>query len=97
MKILDNQSFDDFIHNEKVIVTFSASWCGPCKMMAPLLEKVESSNEGRVAKVDVDSSSDLAAKYSIKSIPTTLVFVKGVLESKKVGLLKEDEIKALLN
>ena len=97
MTILNNQTFDEFVNNEKSVVTFSAEWCGPCKAMTPLLEKVENSYQGRVAKVDVDASSEISAKYNIRSIPTTLVFLNGEVVDKKVGSLREDEIIALLN
>ena len=97
MTILNDQTFDQFINNGKVTVTFSAEWCGPCKAMTPILEKIETSHEGRVAKVDVDASSEISAKYNIRSIPTTLVFLNGEVVDKKVGGLGVDEIIALLN
>ena len=97
MTILTKDSFDEFISGDRVLVTFSAAWCGPCRMMAPLLEKAETTNQGRVAKVDVDDSSEIAAKFGIRSIPTTVIFSKGEAVEKKVGLLKENDIIALLN
>lgn len=97
MTILNEQTFDDFISSDKVVVNFSAAWCGPCRMMAPLLEELESKNPGKIAKVDVDTSSVIAAKYGIKSIPTTLVFEKGILIDKKTGVLKESDITTMLN
>jgi thioredoxin 1 len=66
-------------------------------MMAPLLEESETKNPGKIAKVDVDASSAIAAKYSIKNIPTTLVFEKGILIDKKIGVLKESDITTMLN
>lgn len=97
MTILNEQTFDDFIANDKVVVSFSAQWCGPCKMMTPLLEQLETKNPGKIAKVDVDTSSPIAAKYNIRSIPATLVFEKGILVDKKIGVLKESDITAMLN
>ena len=96
MTILNEQTFSEFIANDKVVVTFSAAWCGPCKLMAPILEKLDSETK-KVAKVDVDSSSEIAAKYNIKNIPTSIVFEKGQPIDKKVGILKESEILNLLN
>lgn len=98
MTILTEETFDNFIANQqKVAITFSATWCGPCKLMTPILERVETNNTGRVGKVDVDESSSIAAKYSIRSIPTTVVFENGLLVDKKVGVLSETDVTALLN
>ena len=84
--------YDEAIKSsEKVIVEFSADWCGPCKIMKPILERV--SEKGiAVFDVDVDEEIDLATKFSIRNIPTTFYYKNGELIAKSVGVQMEDKI-----
>ncbi len=84
--------------NQKIILDFYAQWCGPCKMLAPILEKVASQNKDwTICKIDIDKLSDLAAKFAIQAVPT-LVFIKDkkVLET-AVGFQPDVTIQKIIN
>lgn len=86
MELISENEFNEFINNDCVLVDFYATWCGPCKMMGPVLEELSSSrSEVKVAKVDVDKLQPLAQKYGVMSIPTLLLFKNGSLVDKKIG------------
>lgn len=80
-----------------VVVDFWATWCGPCKMFAPVLEDFAKSYEGRVkvVKVDVDAEAALAMEYQIMSVPTVMVFQNGKKTQTSIGVIGKDELAAL--
>lgn len=81
-----------------VLVDFWAEWCGPCKMIAPVLEELSKEYEGRltIAKVDVDANRSQAEKYNVRGIPTLMLFSEGEVQATKVGALNKSQLAAFL-
>jgi thioredoxin 1 len=85
---LTDANFDQVVNSEKpVLVDFWAEWCGPCKMIGPLVEELAGDYDGKavVAKLNVDENPQTTAKFGVRSIPTLLVFKKGQIVDKQVG------------
>ncbi|CAM4036168.1 thioredoxin [Flavobacterium antarcticum] len=88
--------------DKPVVVDFWAAWCGPCKMLGPVIDEVSTDYEGKavVAKIDVDANQEFAAKYGVRNIPTVLVFHNGEVVGRQVGVSPKkaytDAIDALL-
>ena len=91
---LEKENFKELI-NEKILVDFYANWCGPCKMLAPELERVESNI--KVIKVDVDEFEELAREYGVMSIPTLILFEEGKEVKRTIGFMDKDKIQNFLN
>ena len=88
-----SKNFDEFIAEGVVVVDFFATWCGPCKMLAPILDKVAGDMpQVKFGKVDVDRAMDLARRFGIRSIPDVLIFKDGVQVDHMLGLRDEEEI-----
>ncbi len=89
--------FNELLKNENVIVDFFATWCGPCRMIAPLLEEIdEDYPEISIGKVDVDDLSELAAHYSIASIPTLMFIKNGKIVYEQVGFVPKNNLERLI-
>ena len=87
------EDFEPMINSSKILVDFYAEWCGPCKMLGPILEQV---NEIDVLKINVDEFPNLAAKFGVMSIPTLILFVEGKEIKKEIGFKNLDEIKKMI-
>ncbi len=87
ISIIENDNMEKVNASDYAVVDFFATWCGPCKMLAPVMEELSEELAGQVDffKADVDANPELAAKYQIMSIPSVFVFKKGELADKMVG------------
>ncbi len=97
---INTEKFDELIAGETpVVCDFYADWCGPCKMMLPIVEELSNEFEGKitVAKVDVDNNQGTAAKFGIRNIPTILFFKGGAVVDKQVGAVPKASLVEKIN
>ena len=86
MQTTNNENFEkDVLQEEMILVDFSADWCGPCRMMLPLLEEIQQETSIKIIKVNIDECPDIAAKYDVMSIPTLILFKNGEKVSSNIG------------
>ena len=95
MKHLTDKNFSDETKSGVVLVDFHANWCGPCRMLAPVLEQVAKDIKGKavIGKVDIDAEQETATKFQITSVPTMILFKDGKEVNRLVGLRNADAIK----
>ena len=94
------ENFNDIINSEQLtLVDFFATWCGPCKMMHPVLEqlKAELGDSIRIIKIDVDKNNGLAMNYRVQSVPTLMLFRKGEMLWRQSGALRLNDLKAIVS
>ncbi len=92
-------TFQEIIHQDKpVLVDFFATWCGPCKMQAPILEEVKKrvGDAAAIIKIDVDKNKPVAAAYQIQGVPTLMLFKKGEIVWRRSGVSQANELEKLL-
>ena len=97
--VVDNNEFKSEIESGITVVDFFATWCGPCKMLAPVLEGLAGEMEGKAKfiKVDIDQSLDLANQFQISSVPTMVIFKNGEKVNQLVGFLPKEKIQEAIN
>ncbi|MBO4374506.1 MAG: thioredoxin [Lachnospiraceae bacterium] len=99
VKVINAAQFDEVKNADVAVVDFSAQWCGPCKMMAPVLEEISGQYEGKVEffNMDVDENQEIAASYMINSIPNLILFKKGEKVSDSIGFKPGEALKAWID
>ena len=95
---LNESNFAAETKSGTVLVDFWATWCGPCRMQAPILEELDAKigDKAKICKVDVDEEPTIAGRFGVSSIPTLIVFKDGKIADKRVGVTGADELEAML-
>ncbi|RCS58078.1 thioredoxin TrxA [Parvibium lacunae] len=101
IKYISDASFDDDVlkADQAVLVDYWAEWCGPCKMIAPILDEIANDYAGKlvVAKMNVDENQEVPAKFGIRGIPTLMLFKNGAVVATKVGAMSKSQLTAFLD
>lgn len=101
MMTANTENFDQVVlgSEQPVLVDFFATWCGPCKMLTPVLEELAKAYEGRakIVKVDVDESPELAAKYGVSAVPSLKLFQKGEVQQQAMGFQSRKDLSVMLD
>ena len=98
--VTDSSFEDDVLSSDKpVIVDYWAEWCGPCKMIAPLLDELANEYEGKitVAKINIDENQETPQKYAVRGIPTLMIFKNGEVAGTKVGAMSKSQLSAFVD
>lgn len=96
--INDQKQFNEFIKEGLVLIDFFATWCGPCKMLSPVIEQVEREHpELKVVKVDVDEAPAIAAKYGIQAIPTLFLLKEGKVVNSSMGYINKNQLENFIS
>ena len=97
-KLINSNEFEEEVKDGVLFVDFFATWCGPCKMLSPVVDEVSNEiTDVKFLKVDVDESSDIASKYQIMSIPTLIILKDGNVVNKHTGLLSKSDLINFIN
>lgn len=98
---ITDATFEEIVlkNNKPVLVDFWAAWCGPCRMVGPIIEEISKEYQGKavIGKVDVDAHQEFAAKYGVRNIPTVLVFKNGQVVNRQVGVASKNVYTQALN
>lgn len=97
---INDSNFEQEVLNEDklVLVDFSAAWCGPCKMLSPILEQISTEVKNvKIAKLDVDESPRVSNKYQIQNIPAIKIFKAGKVVDESIGFLPKEQLAAIIN
>lgn len=94
VNVMEENKFEELAGNGVVVIDFFATWCGPCKMLAPVIDEISEELAGKAAffKADIDENENLSAKFGIMSVPTVLVLKDGVKQKALVGYKPKDEL-----
>lgn len=94
----NKNNFESLINDSLVLVDFFATWCGPCKMLAPVLEEISNDQKNiKIVKIDVDKNEELSNRFGIMSVPTLLLFKDGNLIAKQNGYMPKEELLNWIN